>query len=553
MEVVRSLWNKAQAPTSRIDAAELHIEPGTFFRADNTEVQMQKTIGPSEPGIVFVNPESAVAFSQEVTKTPPDELMMIVPGPICPLQASTCNRINLHARLANEEKNVIAACCHSIGKQAIIQKLSPGDGAKITDSTKVMFVVWRSETEEVFWSTLTESPIQTVFKALCITPSDAIAGAPGGRSWRAHRQNSDTADAESFCFYARVLSSHLPALLRKSGIDGIYTTPKSEHSSLADSRFSVVWVNYDTASETRKKADEIDVALGIVLSSKEKPSWGIRSWAKDFDALWQLLRPSDTKPQPIPGENLYKLTPVPVGATNADVQHWVSLEKLPLKPLRALGPSAWLLAGEPNVERQNLTWKRNAIMLRPLESRAAKANQTILASKPTKPYAKRTWKSEVKDPRGIDPLSIADPWAQTMQDQWGQTAWWSASATSPSSSSTSRPASSTVSSELAPQQQKDLDQMKTQINALEKAVQSQQKDTAGLRREVQSEIQMVRKEVGDKVSEVKDNFQQTLATALGNTQEVLRRSFKEDFDQLKALLGAGSRKRAERDEEMAEG
>ena len=95
--------------------------------------------------------------------------------------------------------------------------------------------------------------------------------------------------------------------------------------------------------------------------------------------------------------------------------------------------------------------------------------------------------------------------------------------------------------------------MKTQINALEKAVQSQQKDTAGLRREVQSEIQMVRKEVGDKVSEVKDNFQQTLATALGNTQEVLRRSFKEDFDQLKALLGAGSRKRAERDEEMAEG
>ncbi|CAK8996662.1 unnamed protein product, partial [Durusdinium trenchii] len=285
--------------------------------------------------------------------------------------------------------------------------------------------------------------------------------------------------------------------------------------------YSIVWTQFTTAKEACAKAAECEHALGIVRSAKERPAYGIRTQAKHFDTLWQQLRPSDPKPQLIQGEYLYRISPVPEGATHEDVTKWIHLEKLHARPLRAINATTWILVGEADLKTAHLTWKQNAILLQPIESRQNKMKSTILAGKRPMSTVRRTWKSDSKHDLGTDPLTINDPWANASAN-WGFPEWTSRSSG----------------------QQREIDQIQSKIQTLENTINTQKKETATFRKEVHTEFLQVRKEVGDRVNEVKEAFQSTLTDALTQTQTALRSTFKEDFEQLKALLAAPSRKRA---------
>ena len=134
-----------------------------------------------------------------------------VPGPKCPTHDTSCNRLNLPICLQDNSRVIITACCHSIGQNAITQKVTDGDKAEVTESTKVMFTAWQHEMDETLWLNLLDAPIQTVFKTLQIVPAESIMGPPHGRSWRAHRQAATPQEAQSFCFFAQVIASMLDA------------------------------------------------------------------------------------------------------------------------------------------------------------------------------------------------------------------------------------------------------------------------------------------------------------------------------------------------------
>ena len=399
-----------------------------------------------------------------------------------------------------------------------------------------------------------EAPIHTVFKTLGITPAQNISGPPFGRSWRAYRQQTTPEEAESFCFYARILAPALHTVLKKSGMSGIYITPKSELTNLADSRFFVIWASFPTLAEAITKAETYDYTLGVVRSSKEKPAYGIRVLAKDFDVLWKDLRPSDPKPTLVQGEAMYKIAPVPIGATHDDVLKWIAMEKLTLRPLRALNSSTWLLVGQADIRRATFTWKQNAVLLQPLESNFARPKSAILAGKRPADATRRVWRQEAPAAGQEDSLMVFDPWAQAIAHR--RPSDWSTSSTNheSASSSSGRTASSRAPSEVQVSQQKEIDQMKSKLDSLESAMTTQRKDASNFRKEVHVELQQVRKEVADKVTEVQNTFQSTLTQALNQTQTALRDTFREDFDQLKLLLGASAsaRKRNERDNEDME-
>lgn len=417
-----------------------------------------------------------------------------------------------------------------------------------------MFVTWKCECPEATWDRLLESPIRTVFDQLAIVPAQTITGPPQGRSWRSNKQATEPTDADSFCFYARVLAPHLAHVLQRSGKNGIYTIPKSEYTNLADARFSIVWLPGKENQDLQSKAEELGYAVGLVRSQKSKPTYGIRVWSKDYDRLWAAVKPGEPKPKHLPGEHLHKLTPVPVGATFEDVSRWVELENLKLRPLRALNATSWLLVGPERLEKRSLTWKNNAVMVQPVDSKYQSRNTVFLAGK--KPSQEAQWRmpSNTTDMwKDFDPLTLNDPWAE---------------AASTASSSTSRSWKSKVvardsqigkwfDKQYTPKQgsasqdhSQDLESMKSQISALESAVKNQSKDTSTLRKQVHEEIQEVRKELNTKVQDVKDSFQETLQGALHQTQAALQKGFKEDFEALKNLLGSAARKRPADQDDM---
>ena len=322
---VKSSFQPSLGPMSDIVAATLHVVPGTFCLHDGTEVRMCDP--PQQPGegIIFVEPDDIAAFVRAHDQTFTVS-MAIVPGKKCGLQSDKCQRFHIPVLLPDSNRVIITACCHSLGRTSVTVKLSDGDGAVVTETTKTMFVTWKQDCPSEVWEALFEAPIHTVFKTLGIAPAQNISGPPFGRSWRAYRQQATPEEAESFCFYARVLAPVLHTVMKKSGMSGIYVTPKSEFTNLADSRFSVIWANFPTLAEAITKAETYDYTLGVVRSSKEKPAYGIRVLAKDFDVLWQDIRPSDPKPTLVQGEAMYKIAPVPTGATHDDVLKWIEMD-----------------------------------------------------------------------------------------------------------------------------------------------------------------------------------------------------------------------------------
>ena len=426
-----------------------------------------------------------------------------------------------------------------LGTDEIKLKTSGGDGAGVTESTKVMFIAWQSECPPEVWDKILESPIRTIFDRLAIVPAQAITGPPHGRSWRYQKQTVDPREAETFCCYARVLAASLTAVLQKSGHDGgspifptprpyfsnlhlffqpraephdgIYTIPKSEFSNLADARFSIVWNPFKDVTEARTKADSLDYSLGLVRSSKDKPSFGIRIWSRDFDRLWDELKPGKPKPNHLPGEHLHKLTPVPTAATFDAVAKWIQLESLQLRPMRALNATSWMLIGPKRLERMTLTWKHNAVMLQPIDSKYQSRNQVFLAGKkPSNDPTPRHLPQHTGSQDGIDPLTIHDPWADAASTSSSSTARsWRSASTNGSSSSAAWPTKPAFSAPPAvgPDSKAELETMKSQISALESAVQGQRKNTSCLHKQVHEEIQEVRKELNTKVQDVKDSFQ----------------------------------------------
>ena len=549
---VRATLQNTSDANARVVASSLRVQPGTFCLHDGTEVPMCSPPDHPGEGVMFVEPEDIVELSRTQAKKAAT-FMAIVPGIRCPLQNELCQRFHIPVVMQDETKAVITACCHSLGKSSVTVKLSQGDAATVTDTTKAMFVTWRAECPTHTWETLLEAPIHTVFKCLEIVPAQSISGPPQGRSWRALRQQSTPEDADTFCFYARIVGPALNDILKRSGTSGIYITPKSEHSNLADSQFSVVWTQFDSPAQAMEKADTIPYSLGIVRNTKDKPAFGIRTLAKDFDTLWQQLRPTDPKPSQVPGDALYKITPIPEGATHEDVTKWIQLEKLNLRPLRALSSTSCLLIGEAGISKSNLTWQQNAVLIQPIDSKYSKSKSAFLTGKRPAETTRRVWKQDTSQSLGIDPLMLHDPWAHATTHVRPSDWTSNASTLESASSSSSRAAASTCHSDTQRHQQKEIDQMKSKLDTLETAINTQRKDANNLRREVKTEFQQVRKEVADRVTEVQNAFQTTLTEALTQTQTALRDSFRDDFNQLKQLLGANPRKRVEaQDENMEE-
>ena len=133
-------------------------------------------------------------------------------------------------------------------------------------------------------------------------------------------------------------------------------------------------------------------------------------------------------------------------------------------------------------------------MLKPLDSKHSKNHQTVLAASSQAAKTRRTWKTDRKGPEPIDPLTVSDPWAQARENMWSNDPWWPSPSVTNASSASSK-SDTTRSSESGHQeQQREIDTMKHQISALEKAVHQQNKDTAGLRkRYIMSLLQFERK------------------------------------------------------------
>ena len=363
-----------EAPTHK--ATDFTLPADLFHDTSGTPISIQSDC--TQPhGVFLVDACDAKTFVDS-HQSPQQSCIMVVLGQSCPMHNKACHLHNLPATDKHGTKVVIAACVHYIGETKAT--LRGQDQADIsTESTSVLaFTAWRSETGDVLWSQLCESPLRTIWKLFTIDPTKNVVTKPWGRSWRTDNTAVEPDQALSFQVHVRLYTSKTSAILAQSGTYGIFVNPKTADGTVIDPAFAVIWLRDKDRTQALEEANKVPEHAGLVISTRGKQSYGIRVPSSVYEEAQALLTPEHPKQSHIPANCFVKLSPLPHGVTQDDIRTWLEKQALRMRPVRSLTANTWLLAASDHVEACHYIWGKSTVLIAPVASRAP--------SKPTVRY-----------------------------------------------------------------------------------------------------------------------------------------------------------------------
>ena len=345
-----------------------------FFRNEDDSVTPQiHAMAPSTTGVCLLKANEADEWLRKTGPLSQDELAIVVIGPCPCTDTAKCHRLQFPAYDASQQPIVMNGCMHNVGRKQIKIGLSNNAQIKIDDTMVVSWTIFRDEVGDDNWNIIMQAPVKkTLEMALGSNPEITFIGPPWGRSFQHDRKRCEPADASSMQFHSRINQNHLQKLLRISGINGIYTTPKTETKQISNA-YQIVWVQMSSV-DLIVTASTFANHCGIVRNSKYegKITKGIRFLKEDFEAAFKQLKPEADVPSLVTPNFMYKITPVPLGATFDHIQKWLDSQKWKAKPLRSLSSQVWLITADAKIEDEFAHWNGETLLIKPLVPRQAR-------------------------------------------------------------------------------------------------------------------------------------------------------------------------------------
>eukprot|EP00435_Cladocopium_sp_Y103_P007642 s786_g2.t1 len=141
------------------------------------------------------------------------------------------------------------------------------------------------------------------------------------------------------------------------------------------------------------------------MRNEDKIARGIRFRREDFRTAFSELRPQDAVPSDIPPKHLFKVSPIPVGASAENVQTWLTSLSWKARPMRLLASNVWLCASSEVYESQFEMWDSLPILIKWIQSRAP-GEKVVIAGNTS-----RIVPAKSAPPSVDSALQFSDPWA----------------------------------------------------------------------------------------------------------------------------------------------
>ena len=109
---------------------------------------------------------------------------------------------------------------------------------------------------------------------------------------------------------------------------------------------------------------------------------------------------------------VFKVAPIPQGASAASLAQWAKDFSWQVRPLKPLGPQAWLLGAETPPPPGWHAWNGQVVLVTAVTARQAQ-QPVVRAGK----YTPGVANAETKPPESTDPWTGGDPWAQYLGRQ----------------------------------------------------------------------------------------------------------------------------------------
>eukprot|EP00438_Fugacium_kawagutii_P035322 Skav206912 [mRNA] locus=scaffold808:371929:376347:+ [translate_table: standard] len=392
-----SLQHKQKKRTMPPSPKNYVIQDGSLlFQDDSVAVQL-KEFAVHHRGFYLAGHDEAVQWIRANTTVASDELALIVFG--SPGWETSLAHVQTTLPCYDEHMRPVLAAVtiYQLGQTHI--KIKQWDDQKVDtpQSTLVALTLWKEDWLDQ-WTQIVENPFGFIRSHLNL--GDSIT-AMWGRSFRSGKQATSAVTAQSLQVHCSVKEDDLGKLLRESGHNNVWATPKLSSGKPSD-RWKMIWLdNGVTLAEAKIQAAKLPQACGLGRSGSK---FAIRVAKVAFTSSWKLIHPDTPEPEDIPTDHLYKLEHLPFGTTALAVSQWADHLGWKVKPIRALGPRGWLVGSPSHPGAEQLAFNGIPVLTRPVRPRQTHYADPILAG------PKPTPKSVGKSGAVLAPL-IGDPWA----------------------------------------------------------------------------------------------------------------------------------------------
>ena len=310
--------------------------PGFFNDADGTPAHVLGSPFPDITGVVLCDPQEAKHHLELRQRASCDELALVVLGLVSPDQSSCSGEITFPALNSAQEPVLLKGCLRQLGEGKVFYKCAKDVQVTLNDLCCCAFTACKADWREEEWTGLLAAPAKRMLEVFSSSGVPQAFESPWGRSYRDANLPVLPAAASSIQMHGKVLRSNLDQVLRRSGHNRIYVTPKTwSHEVSGD--FQIVWVAADRSAV--QAALSLPSQYGVVHA---KGRYGVRIAASAFETAYRALKPSEPLPPQITVRMTFKVFFVPPGTRGSDLVQW-GKQLGWVKALRSVGPRQWLI------------------------------------------------------------------------------------------------------------------------------------------------------------------------------------------------------------------
>ena len=385
----------------QLRACQFRLAEGFFRNADKTATTLLPKFSLQSSGISLMDREEAHHWIWNSTLMA-DELAIVVLGGCGDHRCPSHARHTFPAFNSTDEPVILSGCLHQLGQKKVAIRDDDSEKVDIPVSTVVSVTLWSDEWTSVDWQTIVKGPAKFV-TALWTSEGhkDVLLGAPWNRFWKDAKGNAcQPQHAVTTGFFFRTTDAVLKNLLKSSGENSVYLFPRS-NSDVPDHKWLAIWFNLPK-TEVLVKGANSSYYHGLVRSSK---GYGIRVAASDYKEAFTTWKPGQHAPDRRFMPLLFKLKPVPKGASNDEITAWLTKQKWDSRVVRSLSADTWLIAAFGPPPTPFCMFNRVSVLIKPVEKSAMSGSSVVLAGSAPRPLPSGPKRGEE------DPLSLNDPWA----------------------------------------------------------------------------------------------------------------------------------------------
>ena len=499
------------------------VKPGFLYNQDGTDCTQIHDFAGHLHGIMLCTPDFAIPWLRDGRKISADELALAIIGEPTVDTSLTSMKINIPCVDPNGRDVLLACSLFQFGEKSLLPKSQETTKVPHVGCSLVAVTLWKNDWIDD-WHHITQNPYQ--FLKQQMNSSEGVVSI-WGKSFRRGRNACSPSDSTSIQVHCAIKDAALTDVLRASGYNKLWMTPKNQQGRPCE-RWKLIWLSQgQDLSQCRILAANVQGVAGL---AKSKDRLALRVEKANFTTAWDKIFPGVTPPKDIATNKVFKLESLPFGATSDMIQSWAEQFQWQVRPLRAIGPTTWIVGCAEGPKPLQLTFNGNPVLTRELPPKTGSSTHPVVAGpRPLMNAARRD------EPNTQVGMLMKDPWAN----------WQGAKPTV--APQASRTLQGPHEAKLTAQDER-IAKLEETISKVHEHQADQDANFEKFRQDVKKQDVAIRTHIDQRLSQVKQELDASFSGALQQQSK----TFDDNMRELKQLLGAVPKRKAPNEPEDAE-